>query len=112
MRTPLKLLCIIFLTPLGSMVAAFTTNADIEKMLAAELGEEVILNAITSRESQFDTSADALISLKQKAASPAILAAITKAKSPPQNQAAAKNFLTTGSAEDVVLVDGESRTSI
>ena len=62
----------------AALYAAPVTNADIEKLLAAGMGDEVILNVIAGGEPHFDTSPEALIVLKQKGASQAVLATITK----------------------------------
>jgi len=62
----------------GSAFGAPVTNADIAKLVAAGMSDDVILNVIGSGEPQFDTSPDALIGLKQKGASAAVLAAMTR----------------------------------
>jgi len=93
-------------------------NAEIEKLLAAGMGDEVILNVIVGGEPDFDTSVDALITLKQKGASPAVLAAITirhpSALPAPATPAIAES---TAPAEainlaDVILIDGDQHTTM
>lgn len=61
--------------------AATMTNADVVKLLEAQMPESVILQSIASSTTKFDTSANALIALKNKGASPAVLNAVISPKS-------------------------------
>lgn len=61
--------------------AAALTNADIIKLLEAQMPESVILQSIATSTTKFDTSANALITLKNKGASPAVLNAVISPKS-------------------------------
>ena len=54
--------------------AKVINNTEIQKLLAAEMPEDVILTVInTAKEKEFDTSADALTALKKQGATPAII---------------------------------------
>jgi hypothetical protein len=97
-------------------------NAEIEKLLAAGMGDEVILNVIAGGEPDFDTSVDALITLKQKGASPAVLAAVTN-RHPAALPSTAIPVTTAVTGEstapaeainlaDVILIDGEQHTTM
>jgi hypothetical protein len=110
---------------LSKLAAGPVTNVDVEKLLAAGIGEEVILNAIAGGEPAFDTSADALIALKQKGASPRVLAAITSSRTAskpiaPQtaptpifpSQPSSTNANPITHLNGVLLVDGEKRISM
>lgn len=99
-------------------LAAPIKNADIAKLLAAGMPEEVVLEAIANGQPRFDTSADALIALKAKGATPAILKAMLK----PSEAAGMKHAAGTATAaahqapassaynpeEVTLLVDGQS----
>lgn len=61
--------------------AATITNADIIKLLDAQMPESVILNSIATNTPRFDSSPAALIALKNKGASPAVLNAVISPKS-------------------------------
>lgn len=61
--------------------AATITNADVIKLLEAQMPESVILQSIATSTTKFDTSATALIALKNKGASPAVLNAVISPKS-------------------------------
>jgi hypothetical protein len=61
--------------------AATITNADVIKLLEAQMPESVILQSIATSTTKFDTSATALIGLKNKGASPAVLNAVISPKS-------------------------------
>lgn len=61
--------------------SAVMTNADLIKLLEAQMPEEVILQSIASSTTKFDTSANALITLKNKGATPAVLSAVLGPKS-------------------------------
>jgi hypothetical protein len=95
--------------------AAPVTNTDIEKLLAAGMGDDVILNVIAGGEPKFDTSPDALIALKQKGASPAVLSAMTgrtlsaPAAPPSDPRATMESF---ASANNVIFIDGDKRQSM
>ena len=54
------------------------TNADVIKMVKAELPESTILMAIQANPSQFDSSVDALLDLKTNGVPPAIMEAMLK----------------------------------
>lgn len=70
--------------------AAALTNADIVKMVQAQLDDEIIITAIDNAEAKFDTSADALIALgSAKVTKPVIAAMMKKAKGEPMNSAPA-----------------------
>src|ERR1051325_10997901 len=56
------------------------TNADVIKMIKAELKEETIVLAIQKHASDFDTSVDGLIALKKEGASQKVLDAMLAAK--------------------------------
>lgn len=61
--------------------AATITNADIIKLLEAQMPESVILQSIATSTTKFDSSPTALIALKNKGASPAVLNAVISPKS-------------------------------
>ena len=61
--------------------AATMTNADVVKLIEAQMPESVILQSIATSTTKFDTSAAALIALKNKGASPAVLNAVISPKS-------------------------------
>ncbi len=63
-------------SPSGS---AILTNADILKMVAAKLGDEVIIGKIKNSPGNFDTSIDAVLKLKAAGASDAVIHAMVEA---------------------------------
>ena len=101
------------------------TNVDIVKMIKAQLGDDTVVRAIQSGLSNFDTSPDALIALKNNGASAKILDAILAAKAPKLSEPQLKNgnspnipewaanrSKATASFNQVVLVDGDTRTPL
>lgn len=65
----------------AAATAATMTNADVIKLLEAQMPDSVILQSIASSTTKFDTSANALIALKNKGASAAVLNAVISPKS-------------------------------
>lgn len=95
--------------------AAQIGNADVIKLLAAGMPEEVVLQAIETGNGKFDTSANALIALKAKGATPNILKAILAAGTPGQKASASTGAKASSSSsynpEEITLVlDGQSST--
>ncbi|MES2018976.1 MAG: hypothetical protein V4484_20990 [Pseudomonadota bacterium] len=74
--TPLLMSLCAGLLAAQAALAAPIRNADVIKLIAAGMPDEVVLQAIANGEPKFDTSADALIALKAKGASPAVLKAM------------------------------------
>lgn len=69
--------------PLLAQQPAPLANADVAKMLAARLGESVIVAAIAhANETAFDTTPDALARLKKAGATDAVLTAMITARRP------------------------------
>lgn len=64
---------------IGVATAAPMTNADVIKLLEAQMPEEVVLASIEKHGGAFDTSAEALVELKNKGASPGLLRAMMNA---------------------------------
>ena len=57
------------------------TNKDVLNMLAAGLGDDVIVLKINGADTMFDTAPDKLIELKKAGASDKLIAAVLSAKS-------------------------------
>ena len=128
MKTQLLALALVGILAAARAAAAPVTNADIEKLIAAGMGDSVILSVIAGGDpAQFDTSPDALIALKVKGASQAVLAAMAMRMSPPPAAALApppaqRAFPTAmqaraqidqmQSAMDTICIDGDKRTSM
>jgi len=74
-------LAIALLGASAAAAAATMTNADVIKLLEAQMPDSVILQSIASSTTKFDTSANALIALKNKGASAAVLNAVISPKS-------------------------------
>ncbi|MEW7847782.1 hypothetical protein AB2N08_03690 [Massilia aurea] len=93
--------------------AASMSNADVLKLLAAGMPEEVVLEAIENSTGRFDTSANALIALKAKGATPNVLKAMLQAGKPRTAAAAStkadsKNATTYNPEEITLVLDGQS----
>jgi hypothetical protein len=67
---------LLFISTYGQSTDRAMTNADLVKMIKAELPENTIILAIQKNTSAFDTSADGLIVLKQAGATARILDAV------------------------------------
>ncbi len=65
------------------------TNADVEKMVSAKLGDGVIIAKIKSSTCKFDTSTDELIKLKGEGVSDQVVQAMTECGAPHAEPAAA-----------------------
>jgi len=73
----------LIIAPLAIMIsttfasAKVINNIEIQKLLTAEMSEDIILTVITTaKDKDFDTSADALTALKKQGATPAIIKAM------------------------------------
>lgn len=74
------LLAVAVATPIAQSTAAPMTNADVIRMVAAKLGEQVVIAAIEKAPRRnFDLSVDGLIALKQGGVADAIIIAMQKA---------------------------------
>lgn len=77
---------------ISAAIAAAMNNADVIKMVKAELDDDTIILAINAaKDPKFDTSADGLVELKNKGVSQTVIQAVVKtAKSLPRPPSAAR----------------------
>ncbi|HEV2378956.1 MAG TPA: hypothetical protein VG206_04075 [Terriglobia bacterium] len=66
----------------GPSAGAALTNADVLKMIAAKLGDAIVISKIKSSRCNFDTSTDALIKLKRDGVSDPVIQAMTECGAP------------------------------
>jgi len=113
----LLVLLLIALTSVPSFSAANDTpltNADVIRMIKAELDESTIVLAIKNRPSQFDISPDGLIAMKSGGATKAVLDAMIAPKSSgsPSSQPSPSNWQARVDTNTVYLIDGDSRIAL
>lgn len=105
----------------AAATAATMTNADVIKLLEAQMPDSVILQSIASSTTKFDTSANALIALKNKGASAAVLNAVISPKSltaapaagaAPAGRAAPVAASNSVNPEEAIVVENGQETSM
>jgi hypothetical protein len=119
------LLAIALTLSAGLAHAASMTNADIIKMVQAQLDETIILTAIENSPAEFDTSADGLIQLSSAGVPKPVIGAMIKRGAAPVKPAAKKAAAAVSSEtpqdaaggevmlpSEVIMMDGETNVAM